>query len=453
MGHAPGHSTSASTRGCCGASPGWAPGPAGASSQRRTRRLRATARRERPVPGRTSCGHGHAGGGHAHASVARQARRKEQAKATHFPQVCGPPSGRKRHPLQRVRADQRHGAVAQGRQRAGCWEQAQGLACDVRERGREVSAEQRLARALMARDTRLRDAPLWVVCPASAWPAAGAGVPRRQGRRLAAPAGRRRAARRWWCPRTGARAPWARCPQPRTPQPPPLSPTRPGVRRCEQPFWRASSGRPRVTRRPFSLLVRRTERYGMANGTREERSTRGGSFLLTPPIFASLQRVAQLVASSPRSETAMSVLGIDVGNATSVVGLARRNGIDVVLNSESKRETPSMVNFASKQVSRGAILLPSRAHVARLRLRRRLCAALELCGVRKVLLPLPLLRSLTPPAACLPSALHWRRSRREGEHGAEEHDQPAEAADWQAQRRRRAGCRRPHVQLPGPGRP
>lgn len=46
----------------------------------------------------------------------------------------------------------------------------------------------------------------------------------------------------------------------------------------------------------------------------------------------------------------MSVLGIDVGNATSVVGLARRNGIDVVLNSESKRETPSLVNFAQKQV-------------------------------------------------------------------------------------------------------
>lgn len=50
----------------------------------------------------------------------------------------------------------------------------------------------------------------------------------------------------------------------------------------------------------------------------------------------------------------MSVLGIDVGNATSVVGLARRNGIDVVLNSESKRETPSMVNFSSKQVRTGA---------------------------------------------------------------------------------------------------
>jgi heat shock protein 4 len=45
----------------------------------------------------------------------------------------------------------------------------------------------------------------------------------------------------------------------------------------------------------------------------------------------------------------MSVLGIDVGNASSVVALARRNGIDVVLNSESKRETPSLINFSSKQ--------------------------------------------------------------------------------------------------------
>ena len=161
MGHAPGHSTSASTRGCCGASPGWAPGPAGASSQRRTRRLRATARRERPVPGRTSCGHGHAGGGHAHASVARQARRRQQAKATHLAQVCGPPSGRKRHPLQRVRADQRHGAVAQGRQRAGCWEQAQGLACDVRERGqRGVSGTEACQGAQGARHKAARRASM-----------------------------------------------------------------------------------------------------------------------------------------------------------------------------------------------------------------------------------------------------------------------------------------------------
>ena len=46
----------------------------------------------------------------------------------------------------------------------------------------------------------------------------------------------------------------------------------------------------------------------------------------------------------------MSVVGIDFGNANNVVALARRKGIDVVLNTESKRETPSMVNFGAKQV-------------------------------------------------------------------------------------------------------
>lgn len=49
----------------------------------------------------------------------------------------------------------------------------------------------------------------------------------------------------------------------------------------------------------------------------------------------------------------MSVVGIDFGNANNVVALARRKGIDVVLNDESKRETPSMINFGDKQ-ARGA---------------------------------------------------------------------------------------------------
>jgi hypothetical protein len=62
------------------------------------------------------------------------------------------------------------------------------------------------------------------------------------------------------------------------------------------------------------------------------------------------QQTKNFLAISAAPYAAMSVLGIDVGNATSVVALARRNGIDVVLNSESKRETPSMVNFAAKQV-------------------------------------------------------------------------------------------------------
>ena len=46
----------------------------------------------------------------------------------------------------------------------------------------------------------------------------------------------------------------------------------------------------------------------------------------------------------------MSVVGIDFGNANNVVALARRKGIDVVLNDERKRETPSMLNFGEKQV-------------------------------------------------------------------------------------------------------
>mmetsp|Transcript_3841 Transcript_3841/g.15622 ORF Transcript_3841/g.15622 Transcript_3841/m.15622 type:complete len:764 (-) Transcript_3841:53-2344(-) len=45
----------------------------------------------------------------------------------------------------------------------------------------------------------------------------------------------------------------------------------------------------------------------------------------------------------------MSVVGLDFGSVNSVVALARRKGIDVVLNTESKRETPAMVNFGDKQ--------------------------------------------------------------------------------------------------------
>jgi len=51
----------------------------------------------------------------------------------------------------------------------------------------------------------------------------------------------------------------------------------------------------------------------------------------------------------------MSVAGFDVGNDTSVVALARRKGIDVVLNAESGRLTPSMVAFSPKQRFRGCI--------------------------------------------------------------------------------------------------
>lgn len=44
----------------------------------------------------------------------------------------------------------------------------------------------------------------------------------------------------------------------------------------------------------------------------------------------------------------MSVVGIDVGNDALCVALARKRGIDVLLNKESKRETPALVSFGEK---------------------------------------------------------------------------------------------------------
>ena len=43
-----------------------------------------------------------------------------------------------------------------------------------------------------------------------------------------------------------------------------------------------------------------------------------------------------------------SVGGIDVGNQTSTIAVARKRGIDVLLNKESNRETPALVSFTTK---------------------------------------------------------------------------------------------------------
>ncbi|GMN37251.1 hypothetical protein TIFTF001_006651 [Ficus carica] len=45
----------------------------------------------------------------------------------------------------------------------------------------------------------------------------------------------------------------------------------------------------------------------------------------------------------------MSVVGFDLGNESCIVAVARQRGIDVVLNDESKRETPAVVCFGDKQ--------------------------------------------------------------------------------------------------------
>jgi heat shock protein 4 len=45
----------------------------------------------------------------------------------------------------------------------------------------------------------------------------------------------------------------------------------------------------------------------------------------------------------------VSVVGFDVGNDTSCVALARKRGIDVPMNKESKRETPAAINFGERR--------------------------------------------------------------------------------------------------------
>ena len=51
--------------------------------------------------------------------------------------------------------------------------------------------------------------------------------------------------------------------------------------------------------------------------------------------------------------SAAGVAGIDVGNAGSCIALARKGGVDVLLNKESNRETPSVVTFTQKQRQMG----------------------------------------------------------------------------------------------------
>lgn len=45
----------------------------------------------------------------------------------------------------------------------------------------------------------------------------------------------------------------------------------------------------------------------------------------------------------------MSVIGFDIGNENCVVAAVKQRGVDVLLNDESKRETPAVVSFGEKQ--------------------------------------------------------------------------------------------------------
>lgn len=54
------------------------------------------------------------------------------------------------------------------------------------------------------------------------------------------------------------------------------------------------------------------------------------------------------VPSDSRS-VEMSVVGFDIGNENCVIAVVKQRGIDVLLNDESKRETPAVVCFGEKQ--------------------------------------------------------------------------------------------------------
>ena len=51
----------------------------------------------------------------------------------------------------------------------------------------------------------------------------------------------------------------------------------------------------------------------------------------------------------------MSVVGFDIGNENCVITVAKQGGIVVLLNDESKHETPPMVSFGGKQRFMGLV--------------------------------------------------------------------------------------------------
>ncbi|KAL0722626.1 hypothetical protein Bca4012_037225 [Brassica carinata] len=90
--------------------------------------------------------------------------------------------------------------------------------------------------------------------------------------------------------------------------------------------------------------------HGISNETfniGEKKKQRGNlrSFFSATIISTS----KNLPEPKPPSRSRMSVVGFDFGNENCLVAVARKRGINVVLNDESKRETPAIVYFSDKQ--------------------------------------------------------------------------------------------------------
>ncbi|KAF4394583.1 hypothetical protein F8388_020408, partial [Cannabis sativa] len=62
-----------------------------------------------------------------------------------------------------------------------------------------------------------------------------------------------------------------------------------------------------------------------------------------------LKRSRSAVILCKERDREMSVVGFDIGNENCVIAVVKQRGIDVLLNDESKRETPAIVCFGEKQ--------------------------------------------------------------------------------------------------------
>ncbi|KAF7124913.1 hypothetical protein RHSIM_Rhsim12G0198400 [Rhododendron simsii] len=84
------------------------------------------------------------------------------------------------------------------------------------------------------------------------------------------------------------------------------------------------------------------------SGRVSEKSRRGPSVRDRRKPISSAENLV-LCAAKKNFCTKMSVVGFDLGNESCVVAVARQRGIDVVLNDESKGETPAIVCFGETQ--------------------------------------------------------------------------------------------------------
>ncbi len=66
-------------------------------------------------------------------------------------------------------------------------------------------------------------------------------------------------------------------------------------------------------------------------------------------LMRTMWRLAALLLNIAAGANASGLLGVDLGNANSVIATPRRGGVDVLVNEASHRQTPSVVAFDERQ--------------------------------------------------------------------------------------------------------